>query len=69
MDQMYTALKRLRGFLAARDGDCHKRPYPTREEAEEAARIILRSQGAQRYAYLCWCGLWHLTSQKPKPTI
>ena len=66
MDQMYKVLKQLRHALAARDGECHKRPYRTREEAEDAARGILRSQGAQRYAYVCWCGLWHLTSSKPK---
>lgn len=63
MDQMYQSLKRLRRFIAARDGMCLKKPYATQDEAEALASHVRHYYGVRQLAYLCWCGQWHLTSK------
>jgi hypothetical protein len=59
---LYRGLAHLRQRLAAEGGECFKKPYDTRAEAEQFARSRERRHGRQR-AYICWCGYWHLTSQ------
>lgn len=64
MDQMYQALKTLRRFVGAREGDCLKKPYATRDEADALARHIGHYYGVRQSPYLCWCGHWHLSSER-----
>jgi hypothetical protein len=64
MDQMYQSLKRLRRFIASRDGDCLKKPYATRAEAVAFARHVRLHKGIPSEIYQCWCGKWHLASKR-----
>lgn len=64
MDQMYQALKRLRRFAGAMAGECFKKPFATRDEADAHARRVRHYYGVRQSPYLCWCGHWHLCSKR-----
>lgn len=65
MRVMYESLKDLRRKLVAHNGICYKKPYATRDEAKDFADRYKKNTGTKSYPYICWCGVWHLTTQVP----